>query len=88
MKGMYVSTETIATIISGITLLVSFFAAIGWLIHRTDTRIDRLDQTLTTHIDRLDQKLTTRIDRVDQTLKTRIDSVERELTTRIDSAHR
>lgn len=62
------STETITTIISGLALLVSFFAAFGWLIHRTDARTDRLDQ-----------RLTARIDSVAAELSGRIGNVEREL---------
>ncbi len=85
MKGMYVSVETIATIISGLALLVSFFAAFGWLIHRTDSRIDAAEGKLGTRIDAAETKLEARIDDVETKLEGRINALETKLEGRIDA---
>lgn len=58
------STETLAIVISGATLLLSFFAAFGWMIHRTDTRLDRLGE----HISGVERRLGEHITGVEREL--------------------
>ncbi len=47
------STETIAIVISTATLLLGFASAFGWMIHRMDSRFDRLSD----RIDRVEHEL-------------------------------
>lgn len=60
------STETLATIISAVgvvvTLGASMFAAGAWMVHRIVHRIDGVEEKLSTRIDAVDEKLSTRID--------------------------
>ncbi|MFT4050907.1 MAG: response regulator [Microbacterium sp.] len=93
--GMFVSIETITTVISGVSLLLAFFGAFGWMIHRTDgqlhtLRTEMVDQNtatrteLSARIDKSETELGARIDRVETELGARIDRVETELGARID----
>jgi hypothetical protein len=38
MKGVYVSVETIAIIISVVTMLIALAGGFGWMVQRMDTR--------------------------------------------------
>ncbi len=51
------STETIAIVLSAATLLLGFVSAFGWLIHRMDARIDRVENALGDRIDRVENEL-------------------------------
>ncbi|HET8926847.1 MAG TPA: hypothetical protein VFN24_03360 [Microbacterium sp.] len=69
------SVETIAVIISIVTMLLAFFGVVGWLA----ARIYAGDQKLSARIDTMDDMLTKRIDSLGKKLSGRIDGVEREL---------
>ncbi|HWL60602.1 MAG TPA: hypothetical protein VNQ48_06930 [Microbacteriaceae bacterium] len=51
------STETIAIVISTAALLLSFFGAFGWMVHRMDSKVDSLEAKLGARIDRVEQEL-------------------------------
>jgi len=82
--GMYMSTDTLAVIGSGLggllTLGFAMFAGFAWVIRRIDT----VEQKLATGIGSVESKLDTKIDTVEQRLDTKIDSLERKLGARID----
>ena len=58
------STETITIVISSAALLLSFFGAFGWMVHRVDTKIDNLDAKLSAQISSVEERLSARIDGV------------------------
>lgn len=62
------STETLAVIISGAALLLSFFGSFAWLVRRSDTQWERLEERLGARIDAGDAKLGDRIERVEREL--------------------
>lgn len=68
------SAETIAVIISAASLLLSFFGAFGWLIHRMDARFDRVDERFH-RIDQRFDRVSEQFDRVGE----RIDQLQREV---------
>ena len=74
------STETLATIISAVgvvvTLGTSMFVGAAWMVRR----IDAVDEKLSTRIDVVEERLSTRIDVVDEKLSTRIDAVAADVT--------
>ena len=74
------STETLATIISAVgvvvTLGTSMFVGAAWMVRR----IDAVDEKLSTRIDVVEERLSTRIDVVEERLSTRIDGVAADVT--------
>ena len=78
--GVYVSVETLTTIIGIVGVLASFASAFAWLIRRMDARFDQFDVKLEARIDSVEARLTERIDAVETRLTERIDSVETRLT--------
>src|SRR5690625_4846506 len=44
---MYMSAEMLATLLTGLGLLLSLVAAFGWMIHRMDSIAERLDARIT-----------------------------------------
>ncbi|WP_282845683.1 hypothetical protein [Microbacterium oxydans] len=74
------STETLATIISAVgvvvTLGTSMFVGAAWMVRR----VDAVDEKLSTRIDGVEKKLSTRIDGVEKKLSTRIDAVAADVT--------
>jgi 2-succinyl-5-enolpyruvyl-6-hydroxy-3-cyclohexene-1-carboxylate synthase len=75
-----VSTETLATIMSAVgvvvTLGTSMFVGAAWMVRR----IDAVDEKLSTRIDAVEERLGTRIDGVEEKLSTRIDAVAADVT--------
>lgn len=82
--GVYVSVETLTTIIGVVGVLASFASAFAWLIRRMDARLDQFDARLDARIDGVEARLDARIDGVETRLIERIDGVETRLTERID----
>lgn len=82
--GVFVSVETLTTIIGVVGVLASFASAFVWLIRRMDARFDRFDAKLDARIDGVEARLDSRIDGVEARLDARIDGVEARLTERID----
>ncbi|KTR77163.1 hypothetical protein NS234_09005 [Microbacterium oxydans] len=74
------STETLATIMSAVgvvvTLGTSMFVGAAWMVRR----IDAVDEKLSTRIDVVEERLSTRIDGVEEKLSTRIDAVAADVT--------
>ncbi|GAA1157210.1 hypothetical protein F6W69_03290 [Microbacterium oxydans] len=74
------STETLATIMSAVgvvvTLGTSMFVGAAWMVRR----IDAVDEKLSTRIDAVEERLGTRIDGVEEKLSTRIDAVAADVT--------
>ncbi|MFE7198267.1 hypothetical protein [Microbacterium oxydans] len=74
------STETLATIISAVgvvvTLGTSMFVGAAWMVRR----IDAVDDKLGTRIDAVEERLSTRIDGVEEKLSDRIDAVAADVT--------
>jgi len=81
--GVYVSTETITTIISAAALLLSFAAAFGWMINRSDKQSAETRRDLGERISGVEHELGKRISGVEHELGKRIGGVERELGKRI-----
>jgi hypothetical protein len=82
--GVYVSVETLTTIIGIVSVLASFASAFAWLIRRMDARFDSFDAKFGARIDAVETRLTERIDGFETRLTERIDGVETRLTERID----
>jgi hypothetical protein len=78
--GVYVSVETLTTIIGVVGVLASFASAFAWLIRRMDARLDQFDARLDARIDGVEARLDARIDGVETRLTERIDGVETRLT--------
>ncbi|WP_336648739.1 hypothetical protein [Microbacterium sp. MMO-10] len=93
---MYMSTDTLAVIGSGIggllTLGIAMFAGFAWVIRRMDAmehrlivRMDSGDQRLDEKIDAVEHKLSQKIDTVDQRLSRKIDAVDQRLSRKLDA---
>lgn len=78
------SIEILATMITGLGLVVtlgsSMFVGFAWMLRR----IDGVEARLSRRIDDVEEKLSHRIDRVYAELSHRIDGVEEKLSRRID----
>ncbi|MGX1932841.1 hypothetical protein [Microbacterium resistens] len=81
---MYMSIEILATMITGLGLVVtlgsSMFVGFAWMLRR----IDGVEARLSRRIDDVEEKLSHRIDQVYAELSHRIDGVEEKLSRRID----
>lgn len=86
--GVYVSVETLTTIIGIVGVLASFASAFAWLIRRMDARFDSFDAKFGARIDGVETKLEARIDAVEARLTERIDGVETQLTARMTAVER
>nr|WP_084344348.1 hypothetical protein [Microbacterium resistens] len=89
------SIEILATMITGLGLVVtlgsSMFVGFAWMLRRIDGvearlshRIDDVEEKLSRRIDDVEEKLSRRIDDVEEKLSHRIDGVEEKLSRRID----
>ena len=51
------SVETITILIGIVSVLLTFGGAFGWMIHRVDSRMDRMSADLGSRMDRMSDEL-------------------------------
>lgn len=83
--SMFVSTETIAIVISAASLLLGLASGFGWMIHRTDTQLRAFRDDLRGEIHTVESNLSKGIESGDASLGERINTVESRLTERINT---
>lgn len=73
------SVEMITTLVGVVSILLAFAGGFGWMIHRMDARLDRVEGKLSARIEALDGKQSARSDALEASLGARIDKLADEV---------